>query len=128
MKTILTPSSAESLVHSKLYGLDHEECWAIYISCKNDILSTEMLTKGTMTQTAIDTRTILRKALLLNARAIILFHNHPSGCSWPSKQDVEFTSKLRKACTLMDVILVDHIILSDNDFYSFAEEQIYSLK
>lgn len=128
MDTILTPAMAESLVHHQLYGLEHEECWAIYISCRSCILSTEMLTKGTMTHTAIDVRTVLRRALLLNARAIILVHNHPSGCSCPSQHDIEFTSKLKKACSLMDVSLLDHIILSDSDFYSFAEEQIYPIK
>ena len=127
MMPILTPAMAESLVHNQLYGLEHEECWGIYISCKSTILATEMLSKGTMTQTSIDVRTVLRQALLLNARAIILVHNHPSGCSWPSKHDIEFTSRLKKACTLMDVDLLDHIILSNDDFYSFAEEQIYPI-
>lgn len=127
MREILTPVKAESIVHNNLYGLDHEECWAIYLSCANDVLATEMLSKGTLTQTSIDSRTVLRQALLHNAVAIIILHNHPYGSPRPSYEDVHFTNGLRKACQIMDINLVDHIIISSNSFYSFAEDQSYKI-
>ena len=85
-----------------------------------------MLSKGTLTETAIDCRTVLRQALLHNAAALILLHNHPSGNPKPSQQDIHFTDQLRKACLLIDIRLVDHIITSKNSFYSFIEEKVFT--
>ena len=81
-----------------------------------------MLSRGTFDRTAIDSRTILRQALLKNAAAIILCHNHPSGNEKPSQADIGLTDNLRKACKLMDIPLLDHIILSSGKYYSFADE------
>ena len=119
---ITSAANAEQIIRPYLNGLDHEECWAIFLSPGNTLLKSEMLSKGTLTATAIDVRTVLRQALLNNAKSIILFHNHLSGNPSPSQHDIYFTSQLKKACDLMDLTLLDHIILSEESFFSFAEE------
>ena len=124
---ITSAANAELLIRPYMSGLDHEECWAIFLSPGNTFLKSEMLSKGTLTATAIDVRTVLRQALLVNAKSIILFHNHLSGNPLPSHHDIHFTSQLKKACDMMDLMLLDHIILSEESFYSFAEERTITL-
>ena len=128
MKQLITsPITAEQFIRPVFLGLDHEECWCIFLSCGNTVLCTEMLSKGTMTSTSIDARTVLRQALLCNAKSIILMHNHLSGNPRPSIADIDLTNQLRKACALLDINLVDHIILAEESFFSFSEEQIITL-
>lgn len=100
----------------------------IFLTANNGVITTEMLSKGTLNKTAIDSRTILRQALLKNAAAIILCHNHPSGNERPSPADIGLTDNLHKACMLMDIPLIDHIILSGSRYYSFAEETVKQLR
>ena len=99
---IKASAQAAGYLREDFRDLDHEESW---------ILSTQ-----------IDHRRIIKEALLCNATAIILFHNHPSGNPAPSASDMNETNKLKKACDIFDISLLDHIILSDNSYYSFAEE------
>lgn len=82
---------------------------------------------GTLTQTSIDNRTVIRRALLNNAAGIILLHNHPSGNPQPSQSDIQFTSGMKKACDLMDIQFLDHIIFTDVDFFSFSEEKTFNI-
>ena len=119
---IKTAASAESLVHDRMCQLDHEEVWAIFLTKSLTVISEMMLSKGTLTQTSIDCRTVLRNALLVNAASIILLHNHPSGDPRPSVQDIHFTERLKKACSLMDISLIDHIVIGRDGYFSFAEE------
>ena len=74
-------------------------------------------------ETSVDCRTVLRSVLLQNAASFVIAHNHPSGEPRPSVSDIKFTSQLKKACDLMDIKLLDHIVLSNKSFFSFAEEQ-----
>ena len=85
-------------------------------------MTKKIITVGTIKSTQIDHRRIIKEALLTNATAIILFHNHPSGTPAPSVADINETNKLRKACDIFDISLLDHIILTDESYYSFAEE------
>lgn len=117
---------AEQAVHDEMLGLDHEEAWVLFISNNGRLLAKEMISKGTLTATAIDNFTVLRRALLNNAAKIILLHNHPSGNPAPSVHDIDRTKKLRDACRLMDMELLDHIIVTDESFYSFADEKQHS--
>lgn len=119
---IANSREAERLLHNKLYRLDHEEVWVIYLTTKNTVIGKEMVSKGTLTRTAIDPRTILRQVLLRNAAAIIVLHNHPSGCPKPSKEDMIFTGMLRNACSTLDIELIDHIILGADEFFSFSHQ------
>ena len=119
---------AESVIHDDMYGLDHEEVWVIFLTMANTVITKEMASKGVLDSTAIDCRTVLRRALLNNAGRIVLVHNHPSGNPLPSSKDIEFTKKLKGSCTLMDIGLLDHIIIAGNSFYSFADENPYYLE
>lgn len=121
------PLTAEQYIRPVFHDLDHEECWCIFLSCGNNVLCSQMLSKGTLIQTAIDARTVLRQALLCNAKSIILLHNHLSGNPLPSASDINFTEKLRRACQIMDVELIDHIILAGGSFFSFSEERTITL-
>ena len=122
---IATSRSAEGLLHDNLSTLDHEEAWLIYLTSHNKLIGTEMVSKGTLDKTAIDSRTILRQALLHNAASIYLLHNHPSGDCTPSQGDIRLTGKIRQACQLLEIPLVDHIIVGGEYFYSFYMEKSY---
>ena len=122
----LTPikasAQAAGYLREDLRNLDHEESWILLLNPANLPLAKKMITVGTIKSTQIDHRRIIKEALLTNATAIILFHNHPSGTPAPSVADINETNKLRKACDIFDIALLDHIILTDESYYSFAEE------
>lgn len=115
--------TAHQVVQEQMRELDHEEVWGLFLTTAHHVIAAEMLSKGTLTQTSIDCRTVLRRALLLNAGAVILFHNHPSGNPTPSVADIIFTKDLKAACDLMDIKLLDHIVTTNHSFYSFADEK-----
>lgn len=123
METIRNSHEAVQSLYPFINDLDHEEAWVIFLTLCNRVIAKEMLSKGTLTHTSIDSRTILRQALLHNAAAIILCHNHPSGNECPSWADIGLTDNLRKACSLLDIPLLDHIILGDGAYFSFSDEQ-----
>lgn len=109
-------------------SIDHEELWAIYLNSGNGLIQQEMLTRGTLTSTPIDSRTILRHCLMANAAGVIIVHNHPSGTSQPSLSDVKQTERVQQACKLMDINLVDHLILCQDTYFSFSDENISHYK
>lgn len=114
--------SAANLLREDLNDLDHEESWVLYMNNCNRPLGKLMITVGSIAATIIDHRRIVKQALLCNATRIILFHNHPSGNPLPSKADITETEKLKKACDLFEISLLDHIIIGNDCFYSFADE------
>ena len=121
MTRINNSSDAASIIIPELQTLDHEESWVLFLTADNRLLCKEMITKGTLTSTPLDARTILRRALLNNAAAIILTHNHPSGNPTPSNSDIKMTSDIKEACHLMSITLVDHLIISTDSYFSFAD-------
>ena len=122
----LTPikasAQAAGYLREDLRNLDHEESWILLLNSANLPLAKKMITVGTIKSTQIDHRRIIKEALLTNATAIILFHNHPSGTPTPSVADINETNKLKKACDIFDISLLDHIILTDESYYAFADE------
>ena len=118
--------AAEKVLHDNLTGLDHEEVWVLFLTCDNRVITKEMVSKGTLSQTSIDNRTVIKRALLNNAYGIVLLHNHPSGNPKPSQSDIRFTSGMKKACDLMDIQFLDHIIFTDGGFFSFSEEKTFN--
>lgn len=115
-------SQAAALLRDHIGDIDHEELWGLFLNGQGNLISGEMLTKGTLSFTAIDARTILKRALLKNATAVIIAHNHPSGNPKPSVNDINETDRVRAACKLLDVELIDHLILTADRYYSFADE------
>lgn len=108
-------------------GLKHEECWVMFLNRSNKIIKKEMLFKGGLDSTVFDVKTIVRKALIYSASAVIISHNHPSGSANPSTADIKQTDALYKALKYMDINLLDHVIVAEDSFYSLTDQQIYNL-
>jgi DNA repair protein RadC len=104
-----------------LRDLPHEVFAVAYLNQANRINHFEIVSKGGITGTVADPRVILKKAILEDAVSIILCHNHPSGCLQPSRPDVDLTKKIKDAAKLLDIFLFDHIIVSENGYFSFAD-------
>ncbi|AND64490.1 DNA repair protein [Flavobacterium covae] len=101
-----------------------EECKIILFNRANYVLGIYDLSKGGISGSIVDIRIILSVALKCNASSIILVHNHPSGNMKPSEADKKITSKLKKACDLLEIYLLDHLIISNQDYFSFAQNGI----
>ena len=112
------------LLNSKYKDLPYEEFWVIFLNRSNKIIHKERMSQGGVSGTVVDIRIILKKAIENLASSIILSHNHPSGQLKASKQDLDLTQKLKEAAKLIDVSVLDHIIVADNKYYSFADEGI----
>lgn len=115
---------AFQLLKTPLGHLAHEEFWVICLNNANRVLCRYQLSKGGLTGTLVDVRIILKKALEVQAVALILSHNHPSGNLKPSKADRQITRKVQRAARLMDIRVLDHIILNGEEYFSFADEQL----
>ena len=102
--------------------LNHEEFWVLYLNRANVVLRKEKISSGGVAGTIVDNKIILKKALLNLASSIILVHNHPSGNLNPSIQDKKVTQKMKSACELLEINLLDHLIIAGNSYYSFADE------
>lgn len=104
--------------------LEHEEFWILYLNNANKVLHRSQLSKGGLTGTLVDVRIVMKKALELGAVALILAHNHPSGTLKPSQADKEVTQKLQSAAQALDIKVLDHLIVTQKDYYSFADNTI----
>lgn len=122
-KFIVTHSSdVANYLRAKLQYKSHEVFVAVYMNSANKIQHHEVISTGGITGTVADPRVILKKALQYNATGIILCHNHPSGSLKPSKADEYLTQKIKDAASYFDIRIMDHIIVSDEGYYSFADE------
>lgn len=124
-RAITNASQIFSIMFPVLKGIDHEECWILYLNRANHILYKEKVSIGGLSSTTIDTNSILRKAIEKKADGIILVHNHPSGNPQPGKADVVETERLKKAAETFSISMLDHVIISDFGYYSFADQMIY---
>lgn len=127
-KTIKDSGDAAEIAGDKLRRLEHEELWVAFLNRANVVMSFEMLFKGALDSVIISHRDIIAKALSKRAANIILFHNHPSGCPTPGTSDIEHTRLLQKACKMMEIGMLDHIIVSQNSYFSFADERTTKFK
>ena len=119
---VLDSYSAYRVIKPKLQDLKKEEFWVAFCNNANKIIRIERFSSGGMGSTVVDIRLIIRKALVLWSSAIVLFHNHPSGNLTPSRDDRQITNKIKKALTSMEIRLLDHLIVGNNTYYSFADE------
>jgi len=121
----ITGSKAVYNVMQPLIGdLKHEEFWVLYLNNSNVILSKQCLSKGGLTGTLVDTRLVFKPALSLLATGIILCHNHPSGTLKPSKSDKQLTQKIKNAGVTLDIKVLDHLIVTEKKYFSFADESL----
>ena len=104
--------------------LSHEEFWVLYLNNSNKILQKQQLSKGGITGTLVDVRLVLKQALEVGATAIILCHNHPSGTLKVSEADKNITKKIKTAASSIDIKVLDHIIITEKTYFSFADEII----
>ncbi len=105
------------------YEKSRENMFVLYMDIKNKLLCVELHCQGTIDSIIVYPREVIRKALFCNAGGIILVHNHPSDSNTPSERDKKVTDKMQEICKLMDVKLLDHLIISDdNEYYSFQTE------
>jgi DNA repair protein RadC len=104
--------------------LPHEEFWVLYLNNANKIIHKAQLSKGGITGTVVDVRLVLKLALEHNALSIVLTHNHPSGKLQASDSDIELTQKVKLAAKQLDMHLLDHVIITENGYYSFADQGI----
>ena len=125
---ISNPEAVAKVFRPVYQGLKHEECWVLFLNRANRIIKKEMLFKGGTDSTVFDVKTIVRKALVYSASAVIISHNHPSGSAKPSTADVKQTEALHKALKYMEINLLDHVIITDESFYSICDEALYNFK
>ncbi len=110
-----------------LKGLDHEELWIIFLNRANYIIGKEMLSRGGTDSTVVDCKIVLRMALDKRASGIIMVHNHPSGSPRPGLHDIKATESMKKAASTFDIALLDHIIVCDDCFFTFASNEVKRL-
>jgi len=106
----------------RLQDLSHEEFWVLYLNTACKVVDEQLIGRGGNDFTPVDVRIILRYALHAKAHAMILIHNHPSGTLTPSEPDKVLTQKINEAAKIMDVKVNDHIIFTDEGYYSFCDE------
>jgi DNA repair protein RadC len=104
-----------------LSDLLHEEFWILFLNRSNRVINRMKLSQGGISGTVTDVRIVMKKAIEYLASGIIVCHNHPSGNLNPSESDSKITQKIKEAGNLMDIQLLDHLIISDKDYYSFAD-------
>ena len=104
-----------------LSDLLHEEFWILFLNRSNKVTNRMKLSQGGISGTVTDVRMVMKKAIECLASGIIVCHNHPSGNLNPSESDTRITQKIKEAGNLMDIQLLDHLIISDKDYYSFAD-------
>ena len=121
---VTSSKAAFELLRPMIGDLPHEEFWAVYVNNSNKVLQMQQLSKGGITGTVVDVRLTMKSALQLGAVGIILAHNHPSGTIKPSASDLKLTEKLKFAGDSLDIKILDHLIITEKAYFSFADEQL----
>ena len=123
-KKITSSVSVFELMQPIIGELPHEEFWIIYMNNSNKVIQKNQLSKGGITGTLVDVRLALKSAIEVGATGIILAHNHPSGTLKPSIADKQLTQKLKTAGESLDIKVLDHLIITEKAYFSFADENL----
>ena len=115
---IEAPQHVFSLMQPLIGDLPHEEFWVLYLNSANRMIHKCRLSSGGITHTIVDIRLLFKNALEQGAVSLILVHNHPSGSTTPSKEDIELTERVRNAGDTLDIKLLDHVIVTEKEYYS----------
>ena len=124
---VSSPKTVFQMMLPFLRGLDHEECWVIFLNRANYVLGKERMSVGGLESTVMDVKSILRRALEKKASGVILVHNHPSGNAMPGHADITQTGILKKALQTCEISLIDHVVIAEDSWYSFADEQLVTV-
>lgn len=122
---IKSSADAYNFLRPHLLDLDHEQFWVLYLNRANKVLKVEMISAGGVSGTVVDAKLIFKKALEVLASNIVLAHNHPSGNLKPSSKDISLTKKLKAAGQTLDIPVLDHIIFTDDGYFSFSDESMF---
>lgn len=109
-------------MHPKMQDLDTEEAWVLLLNNNFKLIKSCKLSHGGFTETAVDVRIIIKEAVMCNATIVVLIHNHPSNNPHPSRNDDNLTKQVKDACKVMRLLLADHLIITDGDYYSYSEQ------
>lgn len=121
--SLSSPSTVRDLLKLRMAELEHETFVALWLNAQNRLIEYEELFRGTLTQTSVYPREIVKAALAANAAAVIIAHNHPSGAPDPSPVDMALTRNIKQALALVDVMVLDHFIVAGAQApFSFAEK------
>lgn len=121
---ITSSCSVFELMQPIIGELEHEEFWIVYLNNSNKVIQKKQLSKGGITGALVDVRLVLKGALEFGATGLILAHNHPSGGLKPSVSDKQITQKLKTAAESLDIKVLDHLIITEKAYLSFADEDI----
>ena len=121
---ITSSISVFELMQPIIGELPHEEFWIIYVNNSNKVIQKQLLSKGGITGTLVDVRLVMKNALEVGATGLILVHNHPSGTLKPSEADKQLTQKLKTASHSLDIKVLDHLIVTEKAYFSFADENM----
>ena len=124
LKKVTSSASVFEQFQPVLGDLPHEEFWILYLNNANNILQKAQISKGGITGTLVDVRLVIKKALEIGATSLILAHNHPSGTLKPSKADLALTKKMTLAANSLDLKVLDHLIITEKAYFSFADENL----
>lgn len=119
---ITSSKDAYQILKSHLSDLRTEEFWAIFLNQSNKVIQLKQLTQGGINQSIVDVRILFKLALEQFATAIIVAHNHPSGSLKPSTEDINITKRIKEAGNILNIQLLDHLIITQNSYTSFADE------
>ncbi len=122
-RTIHCSKEAYELLRPQLADLNHEEFWVVYLNNANKVLKKTAISRGGISGTVVDLRVLFKEAFAFGATSLIMAHNHPSGNKAPSTADVQLTSRVKEAGKLMDIKVLDHLIITEREYFSFADEQ-----
>ena len=114
-----------ALMQPLIGELPHEEFWVLYLNSTNRVIHKARLFSGGITQTTVDVRLLFKTALEQGAIALILVHNHPSGNTTPSKEDIELTQRVKTAGDMLDIKLLDHVIVTEKEYLSLLDERLF---
>lgn len=121
VEAMSSPGAVRAHLRLRFADLEHEEFHALWLDAQNRLIAADRLSTGTLTQTSVYPREVVKAALSHNAGAVILAHNHPSGMAEPSVADQALTRSLQAALAVVDIKVLDHFIVAGNDTLSFAE-------
>jgi len=121
---IHSPQEAAYLFMPKLEALDQEELWIMALTTRNTVLEMSQVYRGSVNQSQVRIAEVIRRNVILNAPALIIAHNHPSGDPTPSPDDVAVTRAIREACRLLDIELLDHLVIGSGRYVSLKERRL----